>query len=216
MADGEKVDPDLMGPTGFKPGFHQRIVAQALEDYEVSHGIAGCHAPHCHGFPAHWIPPDGRLDGAALHRECPVHQGEIAPVHEPSSHQSREPAVNLNRLRHHEQSGGVLVQAVDHSRTKLLAACGAMPHQGVDKRARCVASGGMDRHAGGFAHDHEPLVFEEDGDGQDLRQDIGPLLRGDHYHHGLPLGERIALRTSDAVHRHSSRSDECGDVRTTA
>jgi hypothetical protein len=212
MANSQEVDPYLMCASSLQPSFHKRVVSQPLQDLEVSHGIPRSHSSNGHRLPTSRIAPYGRLDGSALDSERAMDQSDIAPIDGSATHHGREPPMHFDRFRHHEEAGRVLVQAVYHSRTELLSARGAVSHQGVDEGPRSVTPGRMHRHARGFVDQHQPLVFEEDGDRQYLRQNHGSLVFGHFDLDGLPLPERVALRSAHPVYSHGARPDESGDA----
>ena len=84
--------------------------------------------------------------------------------------------MSLVVLGHHQQAGGVLVQAVDDAGAQLTADAGKvmdMIQQGIDQRAVLVAGGGVYHHALGLVQHGDVCILIHDAQRQRLGTHLG-------------------------------------------
>src|SRR5215218_5413297 len=113
MADGRQVGADLVRAARFEPEAQQRGAREALDKLEMGHRVARTVAARRDDRPAGPVAPDGRVDRAAGGVGVAAHEGEVAALDPAGPHLALEPLVGGLGLRHHEQTRGVAVEAVD-------------------------------------------------------------------------------------------------------
>ena len=189
MAEVLRVDADLVRPPRLQPEPHERRVLHRLDERVVRDGVLPALLRHDrHPPPVARVAPEERLDRPALRLGHAPDDREVAAADRPLHELPRERRVRRVVLRHDEQAGGVLVEAVDDAgahgdvagvgrgrrrrREADVLVVGLLVfilerdglaadvvQERVDERAGAVAVGRVDDHPGGLVDDQEVVVF---------------------------------------------------------
>ena len=177
-----QMHPDLMGPPGFQPAFHQRQrrgAAKPLDNPGPGHGMAAALKQHrltlAVGLVAGQLRGDLQdirgLEADPLCATQPrvagighaIDQRQIAAVNGMTLELVGQPMVGRVMLGHHQQPGGVLVDPVDDPGPLFAAdprqAVAAMMQQRIDQRAAPRPRGRMHHHARSLVEDDQIGIF---------------------------------------------------------
>ena len=82
VANMAEMNADLVGPSGFKPAFDERHVAEPFQNPVVCDRVPAFFIIIVHGMdqPVTWIAPHVAGDGSLLFREVAPNQSDIFPV----------------------------------------------------------------------------------------------------------------------------------------
>ena len=163
VADMGHMDPDLVRAAGFQPaGDMRRACAESGLDPVVRNRVPTA-LGHRHAFPVARVAPDRRIDPPDGGRRQTLHQRPIPAVNVMRLEQRPQAGMGRFRLRRHQQSGGVLVEAVHDAGPRDAANAGqlraAMLQQRVHQCAAGMAGGGMHHHARRLVHDDQMHVL---------------------------------------------------------
>ncbi len=111
---------------------------------------------------------DRRID-LARRRDPPVHEREVLALHRAPRELAHEIGLRCQRLRHDEQAGGVLVEAMDDAGARDPRERGRVVKQRVGERAVAVAGPGVDDDAGRLVDDDDCVVLVHDPESDRLR-----------------------------------------------
>ena len=142
MADGGKVDPDLMGAPRLQPAVQQGDVegpVVAMFDL-ITRPRLSPPRPHRHPGRVGLRPLDRGVDEALVLLHRPPHQGRVAPLHGARGQLGHEVGPRHAGPGHDEEAGGALVEAVDDA--------GAVLAAGLGDERRARASGPAARGPG--------------------------------------------------------------------
>ena len=198
VSDVVHMDADLVRASGLQHAFHEGDVAQALQHAEVGDGVLSLRfvAADAEAQPVVGIPADRGVDGPAVFGDIAPDQGPVAPFDGMVEELAGQLDLGRVSLGYDQQSGGILVDAVDQQSHPFVVVFGVglaaqVVGQGVDQRAAVVAVAGMDHHAGRLVDDQQFVVFIDDVERDGLRLDLHatPLVR----HHERDDVERADL-----------------------
>ncbi len=117
-----------------------------------------------------------------------------------------------------DQAGGLFVQAMDDARPLLAADplnIRLITQHGIHERPGSVSRGRMHHHASRFIDNDQVLIFEDDIEGDILRDQAHRRGWRDSYRHPRTTFQRLTRFFGDAaVHIHKSTRDESLDART--
>ena len=120
MAQGRKVNTDLVCAPRFKVHFHQRRLPERLKNFVVGHRGAPVlddgEAPVVAGVAA-----NGRVYGALQRVGQSLHHGVVYLLHRPFAESLLQHGVGVLSLGHHHGTGSAHIQAV-HNADPLLGA----------------------------------------------------------------------------------------------
>jgi hypothetical protein len=116
--DRSHVNTDLVGPSGFNPYFRQTpSIGKALLKVPVCDRISAMYRSNCHFFSIHRMPADGSYNLAIPFAGTTQQQGVIGFMNLSILKISHQGSQGKLGLGHKHDTGGVLIQAVDNSRT---------------------------------------------------------------------------------------------------
>jgi hypothetical protein len=177
MAEGLRVDADLMGAAGFDLDFDEREGAvragDALENVNVGDGGAAVGAACGHAGAADEVASDGKGDGGVVLFDVAVDEGQVGLRNLALGEHLAELAVGAVVFGDEDEAAGLLVEAMDDAGAEVAADVGEfmeVEEEGVDEGALvagvvCAAGSGVNHHACRFVDDGEGLVFVEDVEG---------------------------------------------------
>ena len=113
MADVRHVDTDLMGPSGFQFAADVGIAPVSGHHLPVGHGVLGVALCNAHLLPVTGVPSDGGIHSAAVLPEGAADDGFICSGHGVVLQLACQEGMGIVVLCHRQQTGGVLVNAVD-------------------------------------------------------------------------------------------------------
>jgi hypothetical protein len=166
MADRREMNADLVSPSGMEMRTKKVPRVEPGKAYEVGLGRPTL-IDDCHALPVSWITSDRLLDREGVRGEVPpCHDG--VPASDPAGGQSRaQEAVCPVRLGDDQQPGGLLIQAMHHSRPLGVALRGktsASAQQSVYQSPGPVSRRRMHYHARRFVDHEQPLILVNDAD----------------------------------------------------
>ena len=206
VADVGHVDPDLVGTARFQAAPDMGIAPVALDDLPMGHRIPGIPGGDAHLFPVRGVPPDGRVHGARVLPEGAHHNGLIGPGHGMVLELACQPHMGPVILRHRQQSGGILVDAVDDAGPQLpVDAAQVIAHgieQAVDQGIVLVPRRGVDHQALGLVDHQHILVLIHDVQGDLLRFNVHGLGFRDGDGQGVAHIQSVIFLAGAAVARH--------------
>ena len=126
------------------------------------------------------------LDGAVHLFHLAPHQRHILPLGGLVEKLQSQRGFGAGRLGHHEQTRGVLVDAVHQTHARvghiIVGVIFEMPCESVDQRAVVVAVARVHTHAGRLVHHKQFGVFVNDVQRDVLRHDFVLIARAVHHH----------------------------------
>ena len=208
MACIRHMHPDLMRAPGFQPAFDQRRTGCEIFDHAgAGDGVAACVPQNRLALAVGFVARKARGDfqdatgfkadttQAAQARVIagwnPVHYGQIMAVDGVGFKLRGQPVMRTVGFGHHQQPGGIFINAVNNAGATLAADAGqriaAMGQQRIDQRARRRAGGRMHHHARGFV-DHDQIAVFPDHRQRDI---FGQSI--DRHGRFQPYGVNLAL-----------------------
>src|SRR5487761_2301031 len=115
VPEGSQVDPDLVGPAGDEVDLEERPAPEALADPVAGDGWPPVRDDG-HPGPLARIAPDRRLDPAGGRLHATLDQGEVRLLAPPRLELRHEAGLGHVRLGHHDEPGGVAVEAMHDPR----------------------------------------------------------------------------------------------------
>ncbi len=203
----------LMGASRFEHTLHERGVAETLKHAVVCHGRlarVASRRKHRHAQAVFRVAPDVALYASGVFLEVAPHQCRVAPVGGLVEELRPQLRLCVGRLCHHEQSAGVLVNAVYQSHLRVIGVvCGQVaqvPRHGVDQRAVEVAATRMHHQSGRLVHHHQFIVLIHDVHRYVLRLYRGVEVRAvEHQSHHVAAAHLVVALHRPSVHIHESR-----------
>ena len=178
MPDVFHVHPDLMGSSGFEDAFHECDIAEALQDAVVCDGVfadARLRVKHRHLHSVSWIAGDVTLNASFVFFKVSPDECIVATSGCFVEELESEFCFCFRCFCHHEQAGGVLVDAVDESHGGVVRVVvrivALVEGNGIDERSRVVPASRMHDQSGRFVDDHELVVFKDHVEGDVLGED---------------------------------------------
>ncbi len=170
MPDAAHVNPDLVRPTGFEFAFDDGDVSVAFEHLVMGHRMLsdfGIVREHFELQAVGRISADVSIDRSFRFFQIPPHHGHVAPFDGMFEKLLGQFDLRLLVFRHHQQTGGVLVDSVDQDSHPLILRFRSlgqpqMKSQGIDEGPLVVPVPGVDHHAGRLVHDQDVRVLEDD------------------------------------------------------
>ncbi len=167
MTEGAEMDPDLVSAAGFQAAAQQRGVPEAL-----GHRVARNRLPAARGDrhprALDRVAAHGSIHGA-IARDVAVDDGEVLAPDAARLQLAHEVGLCLQRLRHDEETAGVLVEAVHDARPRDASERRRVREQGVEQGAPPVAAAGMDDEPGGLVQHEQGFVLERHVQGDVFR-----------------------------------------------
>ncbi len=204
-----QVYADLVGATGLQIGGDQGRDLAPVDHSKVRHGAAlPPHPREALSVPR--VPAVGGVDVGVIDA-CPQGQRQVSPLDAVVLEARLEPAQGLGGARHHEQSAGVLVEAVDDPRALRGGPARKLREvveQGVDQRARGVPWRRVHDHTSGLVYHREDLVRVEDLEGQVLGDELQPCRFGHLDAQLIPGAQAHAARARLPKPEDTPRFDE--------
>ena len=184
MAEGLKVDADLVGAAGLDANFDQRKGpvggGDAFEDLDVRDGVTDAFgvggAAGGHASAAHEVATDREVDGDVVLGEAAVNEGDVGLFELATREHLAELAVGAVVLGDDDDAAGLLVEAVDDSGAEFAAEVRELVEvmqQRVDEGSAVAlvsfpgsggSRAGVNHQSGGLVDDGEVLVLVEDGE----------------------------------------------------
>lgn len=152
------MDPDLMCAAGLEPNGEQCVGVEPLQDPVVGH----CRAPsRNHGHPGalQRMAPNGGID-CSTRNQYTLDQGLVLPVDAAPLELIHKRLVGRQRLGHHQESAGILVEPVHDSGPRYQGELREAMQEGVLQGAVRI-SGGRMHHQSRRLVDHEKLIVLE-------------------------------------------------------
>ena len=181
MADRREMNADLMSPSGMEMRTKKVPRVEPGKAYEVGLGRP-TFIDDCHALPVSWITSYRLVDRHAVAGEMTPCHHCVPPDDTPGGYGRAQQTVRAIRLGDDQQPGGLLVEAVDHTRPlglSLGGKCAPAAQQRVYEGPAPVPRRGMNDHTGGLVHHQQGLVFVDDADGNVFPGDRPFLDSGD-------------------------------------
>ena len=176
MADSRHVNTDLMGSTGLQCAFDQGAIDETLDD-PVVRSCRFTVLNHRHLRALRRMATDGKIDGPAAFKIA-AHQRVVVAFDRARLQLPHQIGLRFQRARHHHQSAGVLVQAMDDTGARHPVEFGRVVEQGVLKRPGPIASPRMDDESGRLVDHDQVIVLEDDVERDILRRRGKSILVG--------------------------------------
>ena len=151
----------------------------------------------------------------ALHKalilgKAAIDDGIVGPLHAVHCHLLGKANMRCIVFCHHQQTAGVLIDAVDDAGPDLAANAGkaalAVPEQSVDQGAVRVAGSRVDDHPFGLVDHQKVRILIDDVQRDLLRHSLDGLCVGDLQQDDIPCLELQALGRSLTVAEHMALS----------
>src|SRR3982751_5718568 len=115
MADRREMNADLVSPSGMEMGTKKVPRIEPSKAYGVGLGrptlIDDCHALPVSRIAGYWL-----VDGGTVRGEVSPDPPRVPPGDPPRGDRTAQQPVRFIRFRDHQQTGGFLVEPVDHAR----------------------------------------------------------------------------------------------------
>ena len=207
---------DLMGAAGFQAALQHGELPQPFQYLIARIGVFGVGFPG--GVDRHFFAVGLAAAQIGLHKalilcKAAVHDGAIRALHTVHRHLLGKADVRCIVLCHHQQSAGVLIDAVHDAGANLPADAGqaalAMPQQGIDQGAVRVAGGRVHHHALGLVDHQQVGVLIHDIQRDLLRNGLDGLCVRDLQQHSVPCFQLETFGHGLAVALHMAVSYQC-------
>jgi len=182
------VDTYLMRTPCLEDTLHEGDVAYALQNAVVGDGVLAYRGVSEDGHLQAIVRVAGYLAtyGASVVLQGAPHEGVVVALGGLVEELHAERGLGVGGLGHHEQSRGVLVDAVHEAYAGVVGVVvgivAQMPGDGIDERAAIVAAAGVYDHTSRFVDDHEIVVFVYDVEGDVFGGDVILVTRAVHHH----------------------------------
>ncbi len=205
MADVGHVDPDLMRTPGLQGDRQQGMQPKALQNPIVGHrGPAARHDPHTGPIP--WVTTNGLVDVPPRHQQ-PAHEGAVLPVHTAPLQLLHQRLVGGQGLGHHEQTAGVLVEAMHDAGARQLVEVRRVMQQRVLQSTVPIARGGMNHESGRLVDHQNLLVFVYQVQGYRLWRAFAPCLQDDIDPHLLAAPDLVSASAKFTIDLYAALFD---------
>src|SRR2546423_598554 len=166
MADRREMNADLVSPSGMEMGTKKVPRIEPSKAYDVGLGRPTI-IDDCHTLPVSWIAGDWLVDCEGVGRQMTPRHQRIAADHPAVSDRRAQKSVGAVTFGHDEQSGCLLVEAMDHAgplRVTLLCQTAAPPQQRIHQRAAPVSGCRVDDHSSWLVHHQQRIVLVDEAD----------------------------------------------------
>lgn len=174
MTESGEMDSQLMGPSGLRHQSHVRRLSALGNHFVLRHRRPSPTADR-HAFAMHGISADRRIERSSFLAKSSPDQGDVALVNLAATKLSRQIGQCTGVLRNDDDTGSILVQAVDQPRSQRIEPgqrASPTVKQRADQRPSPVASSRMNDQPGGLVDHKQRLIlmenFERDALGQDI------------------------------------------------
>ena len=210
MADRREMNADLVSPSGMEMRTKKVPRVEPGKAYEVGLGRPTL-IDDCHALPVSWITGYRLVYRKGVTGEMtPGHHG-IAPHDMSGGDGCAQEAVRAVCLGDDDQAGGLLVQAMDHSRSLGLTLRREAPtasQQGVDQRPTPVAGRRVHYHPRGLIHHQQRFVLIDDTDWNVFPGNRPFLDLGDLYPDDFPWLRAVAGFLPPSIDQYVSLRDQ--------
>lgn len=169
VAEEAVVDPDLMGAAGVEGAENERgAIGCGVEKMKIGDGwFADSGVADVHSLAMNGMAGDVVEDCLVGGLRRGLGDGEVKLAGAAISELADEVLEGLVGFSGDDATGGVLVEAVNDSRSSFSAFAGQLPgavvKEGVDEGSIGITSGGMHDHSGGFVENNDFRIFKENG-----------------------------------------------------
>src|SRR5262245_43658736 len=165
MADGTKVDANLVGAAGVDGNLRERYRwIEMLRANNPRDRFTASARPRRHLLPVRRVATDRRVDAPARLHD-PPHQRHVFLLNVAIAKLPRQLFVRAVILGNHHQARGAPIETMHNPRPLLAANAAEIRHvvkKGVDQRAARMTRGGMDDHSRGLVDDDDIAILIED------------------------------------------------------
>ena len=216
MTDVFHVGTDLVSPSRFQHTFHPRRITKFLQYLIMCHSTfpnLRIRRKHRHAHPVFRVSPYITFNSAFILREVTPHQCIVLTFCGLVEKLQAQTRLRRCRLRHHQKSAGILIDAVHQSYLRIidviLRHILQVPGNGIQHRTVPIAKPWMHHHTRRFVDDHQVTILIHNVQWDILRRDFVLIMRAIQHH----LNHIVRFHLIGTLHRLAVRHDETGICR---